>query len=335
MMKECVLLLLEESGYNPMIETMFMDFTQLPSYHVIIEKNIQGKLMHKLLSSKFQELTHGCFNRFFLSKSQLELFLEDNYQKYDKFYLIYLNSSFIFSKPPYRTLMSLKSKYKKLKFILFYIDIIKSPQSRHANYLRQKGLFDIVYTIDKDDALETGLPLWNTPYSKIPNADTVVGQQSDVYFCGGRKNRAPLISEFYKKGNKYGLEVNMDVIYNVDDFNYYEDIQNSLKLHKEGNYISYEEVLENTLNTHCILDIVQAGQKALTLRPYEAVVYNKKLLTNNPSILDFKYYDHRYMKYFKTIEDIDWEWLKEEVSVDYQYSNDFSPILLLEKIRNS
>lgn len=334
-MNECTILILEESSYNPMIETMFMDLKQLPSYQVIVEKNIQGKLKKKLLSTKFQELTRGCLNYFFLTKSQLTLFLEENYQKYDQFYLIYLNSSFIFSKPPYRTLMNLKKTYKKLKFVLFYIDILKSPQSRHANYLRQKGLFDFVYTIDKNDSKEESIPLWNTPYSKIPTKESMTQQTSDVYFCGGRKNRAPLISGFVKQGEENGIKVNMDVIYNDDDFSYYEDILNLIKLHKEGNYISYQEVLEHTLRTHCILDIVQEGQKALTLRPYEAAVYNKKLLTNNESIFEFKYYDPRYMKYFKTIEDIDWKWLKDDMIVEYNYSNDFSPLKLLEVIKNS
>ena len=68
----------------------------------------------------------------------------------------------------------------------------------------------------------------------------------------------------------------------------------------------------------------------LSLRPYEAVCYNRKLLTNNKSILDFPYYDSRYMQYFETVEEIDWDWVKEDIPVDYGYDCKFSPMRLLE-----
>ena len=76
----------------------------------------------------------------------------------------------------------------------------------------------------------------------------------------------------------------------------------------------------------------QKGQVALTLRPYEAVVYNKKLLTNNKTILSFKYYNPRYMHYFEKIEDIDWNWVARKEKVNYEYEGDFSPIYLLQDI---
>ena len=37
-----------------------------------------------------------------------------------------------------------------------------------------------------------------------------------------------------------------------------------------------------------------------------------------------KYYDARYMKYFKNIDDIDIEWVKRREKVDYGYKDDFS-----------
>ena len=60
-----------------------------------------------------------------------------------------------------------------------------------------------------------------------------------------------------------------------------------------------------SLESDVLLDITDGGQTALTLRPYEAIVYNKRLLTNNQSILDFEFYDPRYMRYFTEITDED------------------------------
>ncbi len=82
------------------------------------------------------------------------------------------------------------------------------------------------------------------------------------------------------------------------------------------------------MKAKCILEIVQEGQSALTMRPYEAVCYNRKLLTNNRSILDFKYYDSRFIQYYEDPADIDWDWVKDNTLVDYGYQGDFSPEFL-------
>ena len=93
--------------------------------------------------------------------------------------------------------------------------------------------------------------------------------------------------------------------------------------------------MRRELSAKCILEIVQKGQVALTLRPYEAVAYNKKLLTNNKTILNFKYYNPKYMRYFEKVEDIDWNWVKCDDGVDYNYQGDFSPRYLLADIEKN
>ena len=97
-------------------------------------------------------------------------------------------------------------------------------------------------------------------------------------------------------------------------------------------HLPYSDMLKILPNVQCILDIPQEDQAALTLRPYEAVVYNKKLLTNNKRIKSFKYYDNRYMQYFERVEDIDWDWLVSDINVNYGYQGDFSPYHLLNQL---
>ena len=96
--------------------------------------------------------------------------------------------------------------------------------------------------------------------------------------------------------------------------------------------IPYSEALRRTLEAKCILDVVRPNQTGMTLRYYEAVTYNRKLLTNNPSLFSFPYYDERFMQYFEKVEDIDWDWVKEDIEVDYHYNGEFSPLRLMEDI---
>lgn len=95
--------------------------------------------------------------------------------------------------------------------------------------------------------------------------------------------------------------------------------------------ISYNRILKKMMGSNCILEVLQDGQGASSLRYLEAVCYNKKLLTTNPEIKNYPFYDERYMKVFSTEADIDFDWIKQSEHIDYGYSNEFSPLFLFEK----
>lgn len=74
------------------------------------------------------------------------------------------------------------------------------------------------------------------------------------------------------------------------------------------------------------------GQRGTSLRYMEAVCYNKKLLTNNDDVVTYPFYDPRYMKIFHTLTDIDLDWLKMDIDVEYHYNGEFSPIRLIKSL---
>lgn len=93
------------------------------------------------------------------------------------------------------------------------------------------------------------------------------------------------------------MQITMDIVFNQkcdNDICQYDDVV----FHENGALLSYQEVLQNTLQARCILEIVQAGQRAPTLRQFEAVCYHRKFLTNNPDIFNFSYYCPRYIRYW-------------------------------------
>ena len=57
--------------------------------------------------------------------------------------------------------------------------------------------------------------------------------------------------------------------------------------------INYSQNLENVRNSKCVLDIVQRGQSGLTLRPIEALLNSKKLITDNVAVERYDFYDPR------------------------------------------
>lgn len=60
--------------------------------------------------------------------------------------------------------------------------------------------------------------------------------------------------------------------------------------------VPYRTVLTHIAETKCILDFSKSSQMGLTLRVYEALFYNKKLITNNSYIHKYIFYnkDHIY-----------------------------------------
>ena len=69
----------------------------------------------------------------------------------------------------------------------------------------------------------------------------------------------------------------------------YKELYNDITFFSKP--IKYETILTEISNTDCILDIVQEGQTGLTWRPFEALFFNKKLITTNKLIVEFDFYN--------------------------------------------
>lgn len=96
-------------------------------------------------------------------------------------------------------------------------------------------------------------------------------------------------------------------------------------------FLPYDVIIKNIEKSNCILEILQDGQKMQTIRYLEAVCYKKKLLTNNDNIVKYPYYNEKFMRVFKTVDDIDWKWVMRREKVDYGEYN-FSARKLLDYI---
>ena len=153
--------------------------------------------------------------------------------------------------------------------------------------------------------------------------------ESDAYFLGALKDgRTTEIIDLYEKFVKNNVNVKFDVVENQGktlDYN-----NKGFNMHKEK--MTYKEVLEEVQKTNCIIEFVQKGQRSQTLRYFEAVCYNKKLLTNNPNVKNLKFYNEKYMKVFDKFDDIDFEWVKVQENVDYGYNGEFSSKYFIEEL---
>lgn len=232
-------------------------------------------------------------------------------------------------------LYKVKAVKNNVKMALFLVDSLHGS-SLHIPYAVDNILnfpWDVRLSYDKNDCPEFGFQyLGPNIYSKMIDVQPS-SNISDLYFIGRNKaGRNVDVMNLYTKCIEKQLQTNFYLVDNPKNIKK-QHVRNKKGIHFEGNDMPYEEIISDVLATNCILEFVAKGQNAQTARYYEAVCYNKKLLTNNPSIKDLQFYDPRYMQYFKTINDINFDWIKKKEKVDYHYNGEFSPIHALKKLK--
>lgn len=204
------------------------------------------------------------------------------------------------------------------KVILYFIDSLSNNNSKVAYWYTKRFLFDAIYTFDQNDALANGFIFRKTMYSKLQLPLQPI--KYDAVFIGSNKGRINIIKNIVKKCPKT---------------NFYFDILGLPIQYKKGLFknsidLNYVDCIEKDLQSNCIIDIVtDPNQAGLSLRAFEAVVYNKRLITNNPSIKDFPYYDGKNIRYIDNYCDINDSFFKVHELVNYHYKGEFSPLYFL------
>lgn len=244
------------------------------------------------------------------------------------------NSCLIFStlslvRMDVNVLKKIKNNPNSPKMVLIILDSIHA-HSPHLQFVKDEIFnfdWDLIFSFDKNDCRKFEFEFLGETYYSMLSLNDPVETTSDIYFIGANKGeREQTIMSVYKKLHENGVKCNFNIIdakkENVDGINYYKK------------WLPYSTVLQRTVSANCILEVLQKGQKSQSIRYFEAVCYNKKLLTNNPNIRDLSFYDSRYMKYFESINDIDPMWVQRRETIDYHYNGEFSPLHILDKINN-
>lgn len=210
------------------------------------------------------------------------------------------------------------------RVVALLIDPISAnyPSATAARELIKNFSFDKIITFDPRDAENHGWTYCNTLYSKFDVKKVPITK--DLFYIANIKDRLHICKELLQLMEQNDVNGLLKLSCNQDQA---RELPAEVILRE---YLPYPKMLELLQSTKCIFDMTQQGQSGITLRYYEAVVFNKKLLTNNPNITRLPFYDPRYMKIYGSIADIDWQWVKGEDMPDYQYDGSFSPRKILD-----
>lgn len=170
-------------------------------------------------------------------------------------------------------------KEKTDSLITYYFDAI-------ANFPMKRTLipyFDKVYSYEKEDVAKEGLHFITNFYDEIHPA------QNDfdflVYNISSFDNRYGCLEKIAKMLTESGHRIKFIVRK--------ERPISSDYIESTPNYIPISETQKNLVRSKILLDIQKHQQKGLSFRIFEALAFQKKLITTNTDVVHYDFYDSR------------------------------------------
>ncbi|MCM1044807.1 MAG: hypothetical protein NC417_04790 [Candidatus Gastranaerophilales bacterium] len=313
------------AGYSDMLmQSMFKDFQNCTDV----------KIVKKLFP--FNEYVNGLFRglamRFFRYRiCQYVLYiLQKTFCPLEKAtvgdgeqYLIFTNAASIGVSVLY--LKDYLDNHKKCTPVMLFVDPLDRYWAQYAKFLVESIPSFRCYTFDPSDACNTGFQYTMNVYSYLEPAPG--GTKTDIYFSFFGLDRLDIVRELADYLKERQVDCNFIYVGSIDEKK--NQLGNVKHVEK---HLEYAEILKDAAGANCLLEVLRPGQTGSTLRYYEAICYNKKLLTTNRNVVNLPFYDPRYIRIFETLSDIDHEWIRRREPVDYHYDGRFSPVHFLEEL---
>ena len=249
----------------------------------------------------FSGLFNKIFKKYMVSLYKIYyMFKLYNKKNYD--YIFIINGEFISSE----NLQLLLSNSKKAKSILYCWD----SSIKNKNFKNIYTYFDVVYSFDKNDVYK-----FNINYKELfyINSNKQNKHTREYYFSfvgSYSKDRYNIL----KSIKNYALKYNYDFYFHlfITQVGFTREIKKYKNLDKDicrFKKISNTVVSDIIANTKVVIDLPTADQIGQTMRIFECIANNTKILTSNKSILNEKFYNKNMIRILNDNFSIDSSWL--------------------------
>lgn len=113
-------------------------------------------------------------------------------------------------------------------------------------------------------------------------------KEQDLFFVGKDKGRYALLSNLKKTCDKEGITYLFQML--PETTTQYEEVDADIL---SECFMDYPETLDHIIESKAVLDLTKPGQDGLTVRVLEAIMYDKKIVTNNLTIKDNEFYSSK------------------------------------------
>lgn len=221
----------------------------------------------------------------------------------------------------------IKSKYPNSKVVAIHRDLVVIWKKTRPEFV-QNPLFDLELSYDIGDCETYGMVHFDELESKIDVPISPEGPTSDVFFAGKAKDRLDRLVRAYDRFASAGLKCLFYIV----------GVPKEKQISRPGiiysnKQLSYRQLLFHTVNSRCILEISQENASGYSARFLEAVLYNKRLITDNLWIKNSKFYRPDYIDCIESVDAINPAFVTDfSGQVDYCYNGEFSPVALIDLI---
>lgn len=151
--------------------------------------------------------------------------------------------------------------------------------------------FDRAYVFNPSD-------LNDTKYSLLPTTNfyfdydlTPLNVEYDFYFLGGNiPDRQKDIIRFANYAQNKGWKLDFNIVCSDNPNNYRQLYPTNINLLSQSEAKSYQDNLLAARKAKVLVDFVINSHQGLSLRTFEALGHNKKLITTNKEILKYDFY---------------------------------------------
>lgn len=305
--------------YNDLFQTSKYDVTEIPQFikmpkllRLVKSIHLSDKINYRI-NTPFK----GIWNPFYTLSHY-------NFEEKENYCILFLNGT-LRTKFSFKYLKNLKEKHPNVKLAVIIYDSKSNPSSNRTYDMLD--IFDFKFSFDEQDCLKYNLEHFPSTFSMPTFLEESVQRHSSAYFIGTASQRLSTLHRILPTISQQIPGCNFHLVGVKKKEQLYPQLIDYCAS------IPYCAVLQDVYNTDCIIDIVKAGQTGISLRCCEAILFNKKYVTNNIELYKFPFFDHRYMRVIQnelTSEDI--QFIMDKIPVNYNYNGLFSPLRILERI---
>lgn len=245
--------------------------------------DVQFIYSNKSDNFKYKNLWERVYNFFLktftgknIKKDYKLKYFEKKLNEYKNYDLLYINRPDIFSEEELNKITA-----KCNRSIAYYWDSFEKIEGQYETMKH----FDKTYSFDKYDCEKYGMI---KGHNFFYNSDNSQKPEYDVFFIGTYDKRYDYLIKVLESISKQNVKVHATL------FSYDKTISKRVK-HKNISFINeivpFNEAYVFNQNTQIILDIQHDSQVGLSFRPYEAMGLKKKLITTNPYIKEYDFYN--------------------------------------------
>jgi hypothetical protein len=264
--------------------------------HIVTALKNRGVESHHIKIGAFKHKSFGdrmknTFSKIFFNKNLKNIkrqeFILDTLRQLGKQDQILVINPELISKDCHLEIKKYTSKY-----IAYLYDSVARCPIKHL----LDGIFDTIYSFDTDDVKQYGfLKTSNYIYTPLAKLDSASKPKYQAFYLASYDNRLPFLYKIKEKLEEIGISYLFIVVGKKGLYSKLKSIfqitKNSSSLKFKKNIIKHENMQKYYKKTIVVFDLVREHQTGLSFRVFEAMAFQKKLITNNPTIVNYDFYN--------------------------------------------